>query len=463
MVFPTLTFVLFLAIVLALNAAFERRAGPRKAMLIAASYTFYAAWDWRFCALMAGVSAVAWGAGLLVRRKGWGMLVKLVAFTLFLGTLAVFKYANFFLLSLAQLLDAAGLGRDMAWAAIILPVGISFYTFQAISYVMDVARGDVAARRNPGDVALYISFFPQLVAGPIVRAADFLPQIDRPTPPTPALRAEAVLLILTGLFKKMVIANYLSVLAVDPVFSFPAGQDAAAAWVALLAYAVQIYCDFSGYSDIAIGVALLLGYRFIANFNQPYRARSLRDFWQRWHISLSTWIRDYLYIPMGGNRGGPGRKALVVMATMTLAGLWHGAAWPFVVWGVLHGAGLVAERVGRGAGLRLPGPLAIAATFGFVCLLWLPFRAGSGDTTLAMLSAMGRAEGMAATPLAGPVPVLIVLGLAMNFAPLALRDAAIRATARLRAAGQGAVLAAGTFALFALAQEGTAPFIYFQF
>lgn len=463
MVFPTLQFVVFFAVVLVLSLALEGRQSLRKGMLLAASYAFYAAWDLRFVALMFAVSVVSWAAGLLVLRPKWDPWVKAVSFTLLLGTLAIFKYANFFLLSLAPLLDSLGLGRDMAWAGIVLPVGISFYVFQAISYVMDVARRDVAVRRSFGDVALYISFFPQLVAGPIVRAADFLPQIDRPTPPDATAQAEAVVLILTGLLKKMVIANYLSVLAVDPVFAFPQGQDATSAWTALLAYAVQIYCDFSGYSDIAIGVALLLGYRFQANFRQPYVARSLRDFWQRWHISLSTWIRDYLYIPLGGNQGGVLRASSVLLVTMTLAGLWHGAAWPFVFWGFAHGLGLVVERLAWARGLHLPTPLAVVATFGFVVLLWLPFRAGSSETTWAMLEALTRASGLDALALAPSVPALIALGLALNVVPLGWRDRAIQGVARLGPMTQAGALSLGTFVLFALAQEGTAPFIYFQF
>lgn len=461
MVFPTLEFVLFFATVLALNLVADGRPGLRKAMLVAASYLFYAAWDPRMLLLMAAMTALAWGAGLLVRRPGWTCPVLAVAIAGFLATLGYFKYANFLVLSFGQLLAGLGLERDMAWAGVVLPVGISFYIFHGISYVVDTARGKVDPRRNPADVAFYISFFPHLVAGPIVRAADFLPQIDRPTPPDARLRAEAVVLILTGLFKKMVIANYLAVMLVDPVFSYPEGQGAAMAWAALLAYAVQIYCDFSGYSDIAIGVALLLGYRFKANFNQPYRARSLQEFWRRWHISLSSFIRDYLYIPLGGNRGGALRQGLVVLCTMTVAGLWHGAAWTYILWGALHGAGLAVERAGRAMGLRLPGVVAGLVTFAFVALLWLPFRAHDGATALAMLAALaGPAGGLSLAP---AVAVLLALGLAMNLLPLAWRQGAIASLSRAPAVAQAGLLAAGTLAIFALSQEGTAPFIYFQF
>lgn len=468
MVFPTLQFVLFFAVVLALNTALmPRRAGDplrglRKGFLIAASYTFYAAWDWRFCFLMAGVSAVAWSAGLGVRGPA-GRAIKVVAIATMIGVLAIFKYFGFFLLSLQQLLDAVGLGRDMGWMRIVLPVGISFYTFQAISYVMDVSRGEIAPRKNPFDVALYISFFPQLVAGPIVRAADFLPQIDRPHAVDAAMRGAAVVLILTGLFKKMVIANYLSVLIVDPVFGFPEGQGTAATLAAILGYGVQIYCDFSGYSDIAIGVALLLGYRFMRNFNQPYRAASLSDFWRRWHISLSTWIRDYLYIPLGGSRGTPARNILVVMATMTLAGLWHGAGWNFLAWGALHGAGLVMERAGRAAGWLLPRLVSIVLTATFVHLLWIPFRASTFSETLEILSALARADGGAPVALTPQIWVLIAIGFAMNWLPLRWRDAAEARVVAWPPMAQALTLGIGTLLCFAVAQDGVAPFIYFQF
>ncbi len=463
MVFPTLQFIGFFAVVLALNEALWRSNALRKGMLIAASYVFYAAWDVRFVLLMAFVSTVAYLGGLGVTRPGLRRLSKVLSIAAMLGVLGVFKYYDFFVLSLQQLLAGSAFARDLPWLALVLPVGISFYTFQAISYVMDVDRREIPARRNPADVFLYISFFPQLVAGPIVRAAHFLPQLDAPTRPDTAARATAVVLILSGLFKKMVVANYLSVLLVDPVFGLPDGQHWLSALAGVLGYAVQIYCDFSGYSDIAIGVALLLGYQFHRNFNQPYRADSLRDFWRRWHISLSTWIRDYLYIPLGGNSGSRLRRHLTVILTMTLAGLWHGAGWNFILWGFLHGAGLAAERVGRGLGLRLPRLAGIVVTFAFVALLWIPFRAASFPETLGMLAAFGKTEAYAAPELTVLVWCLIGLGLAMNWLPLLWRDRARMLLARLPAEAQAAVLAVGIWLMFATAQEGVAPFIYFQF
>ncbi|MCG6904716.1 MAG: MBOAT family protein [Rhodobacter sp.] len=457
MVFPTLQFILFFALVLVLNGLVWSRGTWRKALLIAASYTFYAAWDVRFLALMAGVSAVAWIGGLVPSRAA-----RIASVAALIATLALFKYFNFFALSLQQLLNATMFARDMQWISIILPVGVSFYIFQAVSYVIDAHRGHITPRRNPTDVFLYISFFPQLVAGPIVRAAHFLPQIDAPVVPDAAARALAAVLILMGLFKKMVVANYLSVLLVDPAFALPEGQNTITAIAATLGYAVQIYCDFSGYSDIAIGIALLLGYRFQRNFNQPYRAASLREFWQRWHISLSTWIRDYLYIPLGGNSGSVLRQTCTALLTMTLAGLWHGAGWNFLLWGFLHGAGLMAERVLRPR-IRLPQAIATALVFGFVCLLWIPFRAADPAETVAMLGAVVSPTGFAPVDLSVTALVLIAIGIAVNWLPMRWLPATQSALARLPAPAQAGLLASGIWLMFAAAQDGVAPFIYFQF
>jgi len=458
MVFPTLQFIVFFAIVLALNGLVWSRPEWRKALLIAASYTFYAAWDVRFLTLMAGVSAVAWAGGR--HRSG---IAKLLSIVTLIGTLGVFKYFNFFMLTFAQLLTSIGLERDLQWASIILPVGISFYVFQAVSYVMDVHRRKIEPRRNPTDVFLYISFFPQLVAGPIVRAAHFLPQIDAPVAPDARARATAVILILSGLFKKMVVANYLSVLLVDPAFALPDGQNTITAMAATIGYAVQIYCDFSGYSDIAIGIALLLGYRFHRNFNQPYRAANLRDFWRRWHISLSTWIRDYLYIPLGGNTGSNTRRNFTLITTMTLAGLWHGAGWNFLIWGLLHGTGLAVERGFRASGKVMPRALSVTVVFAFVCLLWIPFRAADFSDTLAMLSALTTLDGYAPIEITLMICALIGAGLAMNWLPPSWTIKAEAMLERMPATIQALILAFGIWLMFAAAQEGVAPFIYFQF
>lgn len=470
MLFPTLSFILFYGIVLILNLCVDGRPGLRKAMLIAASYMFYGAWDVRFLLLMAGVSAVAWLAGIGLgtgwagpRRRARRWVIGLTV-ALLLGALGFFKYADFFVLSLSQLMANLGLERDMVWVGVVLPVGISFYVFQAISYVVDVARQDVAPRRNPADVALYISFFPQLVAGPIVRARDFLPQIDAPHPPGAADRGEAVLLILTGLLKKLVIANYIGVLLVDPTFAAPLQTDRLTLWLALVGYGIQIYCDFSGYSDIAIGVALLLGYRFRRNFDQPFRSTSVREFWRRWHISLSTYIRDYLYIPLGGSHGGLGRQVLVVITCFTLSGFWHGAAWTFVLWGALHGVALATERVMLARGVQLPTLPAYGLTLLVITLLWILFRSPDMASAGVYLQALFGPEGDRLGPTILPALWgLVACGLALNWLPLRLRTQAVDLLARLPAPLQAVVLGLGVALTFAMAQEGTSPFIYFQF
>ena len=264
----------------------------------------------------------------------------IVAVALNLGVLGIFKYYNFFMDSLTDLTVALGVQRDMPFLEIILPVGISFFTFQGISYVVDVQRGHIKPVHSPLDLFLYISFFPQLVAGPIVRASHFLPQLTR----KPALTRSAVVygfvLILNGMFKKVVLAHYLASGLVDPVFADPSAATSTDLIAAHYAYAVQVYCDFSAYSDIAIGAAALLGYRFRKNFDRPLGATSLAQLWQRWHISLSTWLRDYLYRALRGDKRDHGlRMYRNMFLTMLLGGLWHGANWTFVMWGAIHGVG----------------------------------------------------------------------------------------------------------------------------
>src|SRR3954467_8418172 len=382
MLFPTSAFLIFFLVVAAAMAVLETRFTAKKAVLVAASYFFYAQWDWRFCFLLAFSSAVSYAAGLLIdkARDDHGKRFILgVAVAVHLSLLGVFKYFDFFVFSANELARSLGFTHELPFLEILLPVGISFFTFHGISYLTDVYRGDVEVCRNPLDMALYMSFFPQLVAGPIVRAAYFLPQLARPsTEPIPI--APALLLILGGLFKKVVIANYLATGLVDPVFSAPTSYGGPDLLLATYGYAVQIYCDFSAYSDMAIALAALLGFRFPANFNQPYRAQRLREFWQRWHISLSTWLRDYLYKPLGGNRHGRWKTYRNLFLTMLLGGLWHGAAWKFIAWGALHGGGLAVERVlepwiGRRALSPVAKIVATLVVFHFVCFAWIFFRA----------------------------------------------------------------------------------------
>jgi alginate O-acetyltransferase complex protein AlgI len=470
MLFPTLGFLLFFLIVAAAMAALGTRFAAKKTVLVVASYYFYAQWDWRFCFLLAGSSVVSYIAGQLIDRASDERRARTIlgiAVALHLGLLGIFKYFDFFISSANQLARLLGLEHEVPFIEILLPVGISFFTFHGISYITDVYRRDVAVCRNPLDMLLYMSFFPQLVAGPIVRAAYFLPQLARPsTEPIPV--GPALLLILSGLFKKVVIANYLATGLVDPVFSAPTSYGGPDLLLATYGYAVQIFCDFSAYSDMAIALAALLGFRFPANFNQPYRAQRLREFWQRWHISLSTWLRDYLYKPLGGNRGGRLNTYRNLLLTMLLGGLWHGAAWKFIAWGALHGGGLAVERmlepwIGRRALSPAAKIIATLIVFHFVCLAWIFFRAE--DFAVASLYIGGLASGWGeGVQQAGPfVVALIAIGLAGQFTPDALFDRVALAFARVPSWGLGAMAGIVVAMINALGPEGVAPFIYFRF
>src|SRR3954467_10023334 len=346
-----------------------------KPFILGASYVFYAAASVKFCLLLAGVALANQAGAQLVHRASSERRRKQIAaatVAIDLGVLGLFKYYNFFTDDVSAFLDSIGLGASPPLLSLALPVGLSFWTFQAISYVVDVKRRII----RPGktiDVCLYLSFFPHVVAGPIVRAREFLPQLAKPRDPRDVALGAGVVLIAIGLVKKVVIADYLARTVVDPVFGVPQAYHAPDAILAAYAYAAQIYCDFSGYTDIAIGVALLMGFVFPQNFNAPYRATSFRDFWRRWHITLSRYLRDFLYIPLGGNRHGRLQTARNLMITMVLGGLWHGAAWGFVLWGALHGVGLTAERYLRGR-VHAPAWLRWALVFNLVVLGWILFR-----------------------------------------------------------------------------------------
>jgi alginate O-acetyltransferase complex protein AlgI len=315
-----------------------------------------------------------------------------------LGLLAYFKYANFFLDSVEESLRAVGQETSLPVLQVILPVGISFYTFEAINYTVDVYRRKAPAERNLANFMLFITFFPHLVAGPIVRARDFLPQIVRPKRWDWARQQLGAQYFLMGLFKKLAIADRMALFA-DPVFADPGQYNTGAIWLATIAYALQIYCDFSGYSDMALGTAHMLGYKLAMNFNMPYVATNISEFWRRWHISLSSWLRDYLFIPLGGSRGGRWQTYRNLLLTMTLGGLWHGASWTFVVWGVLHGVLLIIHRTFRDFCEQRPRldrvmhflPVrgaAMALTMLSVALCWIFFRATTFSVAATMLHRM---------------------------------------------------------------------------
>ncbi|RMH04052.1 MAG: MBOAT family protein [Planctomycetota bacterium] len=463
MLFTELRFLPFFLLVLA-GHWLVRHQGWRKLWLLAASYAFYAAWDWRFLSLILASTGADLIAGHRIHaaraagRRGRPWL--LFSLVVNLGLLGFFKYFHFFVDSGVALLGWLGIPAGAPALSIVLPVGISFYTFQTMSYTLDIWRGRLAPARSPLDLALFVAFFPQLVAGPIVRAADFLPQLERPRRWAEVAVRPALLLFLAGYLKKACISDNLAPW-VDAYFADPAAYGAAAAWQATVGYAVQIYCDFSGYSDMAIACAALLGYRLGRNFDFPYFAVSIRDFWRRWHISLSTWLRDYLYIPLGGNRGSRWFQARNLMVTMLLGGLWHGAAWTFVVWGGLHGLALVAHRVWERAGLRLPAVAGWLLTFWFACVCWIFFRAASfADAWTALGSfVLFRAPGDGT--LAGPgLPLLAALLAAHGAARFTSAAEALR---RLPAPLFGALLGAAAALALAFTPVDYHPFIYFQF
>jgi alginate O-acetyltransferase complex protein AlgI len=463
LLFPTVQFAIFFPIVLALSWALMPRQRLWKPFIIFASYVFYAAVDPRFCLLLGGVTLGNQAAARLIgrtetERTRSGILA--VAVTLDLLVLAVFKYYGFFSQGIAQMLADLRLGMPLPLLSIALPVGVSFFTFQAISYVVDVKRRLVEPAALV-DVAVYLSFFPHLVAGPIVRAREFLPQLEAPRDPNRVAVGSGLALIGLGLVKKVVIADYLARAVVDPVFAVPQAYSGPDAWLAAYGYAAQIYCDFSGYTDIAIGLALLLGYVFPQNFRSPYRATGFRDFWRRWHMTLSRFLRDFLYIPLGGSRGGRLFTYRNLMLTMVLGGLWHGAAWTFVLWGAFHGTMLIVEHA-LGGRLRAPGWLRWFGTFNLVVLGWILFRSQSialAGTFLSRLVVPGHP-----TLWSLPVVAAIVVTIGLQLLPADAIERTQAAIERL----QPALLATGLaiLVLFAAATvpgQGVAPFIYFRF
>ena len=464
MQFATLDFALFFLVVAGLAALLRPAPRGRTWMLVVASYVFYAQWNWHFCFLLLASSAISYVGGLVLapleedhaRKPVVGVVV--AAHLLLLG---FFKYFDFTLDMANSLAAALGFPGWTPGIEVILPVGISFFTFHGISYVVDVYRREVAVCRDPAQMLLYLAFFPQLISGPIVRAKQFLPQLYHPAPPSADV-AVPFALILGGLFKKVVVAGHLAGTLVDPVFNDPGSFGTVDLLAAAYGYAVQIYCDFSGYTDIAIGLAALLGYRFPDNFDQPYRSANLQEFWRRWHITLSFWLRDYLYKPLGGSRGSGLFTARNLMLTMVLGGIWHGAQWKFVAWGALHGFVLVLERfLAPGGAWRRTRWLGVLVTFHVVCLGWILFRADSFETArLYVASLPFPAPVQQLTPAAA---ALIAGSLLLQFAPRGLHLRAAERLAGWPGWAQGALAGAVLVAVDALAPDGVPPFIYFQF
>ena len=476
MIFTTPEFVLF-AVAFAAAFAVTRGRG-RKAALLLASYLFYGAWDPRFLALLIGSTVLDfWVGRALAATDDPGRRRRLVGLSLTgnLGVLGIFKYLDFFVASATAALAGLGIGVSPASLEIILPVGISFYTFQTLSYTIDVYRRRIEPTGSWLDFANYVAFFPQLVAGPIERAGRLLPQMSRVGDPWKG-DGRGFGLIALGAFKKVVIADNLAPL-VDLTYADPSTTHAAALWIGTYAFAVQIYCDFSGYSDIAIGLSRLMGIELVQNFDAPYGAAGPREFWRRWHISLSTWLRDYLYIPLGGNRGSRSRTAANLAVTMLLGGLWHGAAWNFVLWGAFHGALLGLGRVGglsRGWS-RIPVAIRRLVFFHVVCLGWALFRAESlGDCGIIWAKLLDptawdlgwwikqvRASGEA-------TPLMVLGGLmgATVFGQMTLRRdslSLVDSLWKMPWVVRVYVVALLLFACAVLAPEAPPPFLYFQF
>jgi D-alanyl-lipoteichoic acid acyltransferase DltB (MBOAT superfamily) len=436
-----------------------------KPFIVVASYVFYAAADPRFCLLLGGITLVNQIAAVAIHRSSLEsrkrvILAAAVGFDL--AGLAVFKYYSFFAQSVADTLNSVSLGMPLPLLTIALPIGISFFTFQAITYVVDVKRGLVAPAKTI-DAAIYLSFFPHLVAGPIVRAREFLPQLAKPRDPSRVAVSSGLALIALGLIKKVMIADFLARAIVDPVFAVPQAYAAPDVLMAAYAYAAQIYCDFSGYTDMAIGLALLMGFIFPQNFNAPYRATGFRDFWRRWHMTLSRFLRDYLYIPLGGNRGSRLFTYRNLMITMILGGLWHGAAWTFVLWGAFQGVGLVSEHALDGRiGRRTPAWLRGFVTFNLICFGWILFRSqGIGE----FWDYMSRFT-VAGVPTLWTFPVLLAVGLVIGLQLLPERpmEAFQYRIERLQPALIAAALAVAVLVAGAtVPSQGVPPFIYFRF
>jgi alginate O-acetyltransferase complex protein AlgI len=420
--FNSIAFFCFLPIVLLGLSALPHRF--RNPFLLAASYFFYGAWDWRFLLLLFGTTCVDYWAGHRIASADTASSKRgflLLSLGTNLTVLGFFKYYNFFVGSAHDLLATLGIQTSPWTLQVILPVGVSFYTFQSMAYVIDIYRGDMAPARRFRDYALAVAFFPQLVAGPIERISHLLPQLVAQVRPTPERIQIGLTLMILGFTKKVLIADLLAP-EVDRIFSSPEQMSSGLLLRGAYGFALQIYGDFSGYSDIARGVAELLGVRLIKNFEQPYLSQSITEFWRRWHISLSSWLRDYLYIPLGGNRHGAGTTYRNLMLTMLIGGLWHGANWTFVVWGGLHGAYLAIERmlgIGRergswaGAGLVEWGRrvACMIVTFHLVTLAWIFFRAPNIGAALQYIRGIVRFDDLLAVGALPFVAALAVLAL----------------------------------------------------
>lgn len=471
MLFDTTLFVWFFVLVFSGFWLIARFKTLRVVWLLAASYLFYASWNPALVGLIIvstmldfWIAQKIFNAPTQKSRRRW----LLVSLSTNLGVLAGFKYTGFFLQSINDALNIMGTTGQIPVPQIILPVGISFYTFQTLSYTIDVYRGRLRASNNFLHFALFVAFFPQLVAGPIVRASKFLPQLLRDPIYRPREHSMGLFLVCTGLIKKVAIANVLALNLVDRIWDSPELYSSLEVLVGMHAYAFQIYCDFSGYSDVAIGLALMLGFYLPENFRRPYLARNIADFWRRWHISLSTWLRDYLYIPLGGNRGSPLGTYFNLAITMLLGGLWHGASWTFVIWGAGHGIALGVVRFLQRRKTSDETPslrrqiLSGFITFQFVNILWVVFRAPDWGTATAFFARL--LEGSTYAPnITTPVLLALGAGVLMHITPPRWKGSMMTQFMDLPAWAQGLIAVLVAIALQHLKGADAVPFIYFQF
>lgn len=479
MQFNSLAFLIFFPAVCALAAIFspacmkkvpaEKLLRLRHIMLLIASYVFYGWWNWKFCFLMLLMSAVAYLCALSHEKRG-GKLPIYIGVIFPLIVLGLFKYYNFFVGSFCAAFGIANAGT----LNIILPVGISFYTFQSLSYTIDVYRGKLKAEGDFIRLALYIAFFPQLVAGPIVKAGDFIPQLYQQRGISLKNLETGLQFFAFGLFKKIVLADNISVF-VDAVHHAPAAYGSLTLWLAAYAYALQIYFDFSGYSDMAVGCARVLGYDLTRNFNLPYLSKNVSEFWKRWHISLSTWLQEYLYIPLGGNRCSRARANLNLFLTMTIGGLWHGANWTFVLWGALHGAALIVHKQFAGfcnkhgfKGGKLWTAFSVLLTFSYVSLCLVVFRADSIGKAWEFIAAMfSFGSGISHMSFWAITAMLLTAAASLAAYIRSRRNASglegYYPTVSLNSIGGLVIFFCFVGLTLGLAYTGETPFIYFQF
>ncbi len=471
MLFPTFEFLIFFVVVLLFTWMIYQHPKSHLIWLLIASYFFYGCWNWTYIPLLFGISSLAFIFAVLISKKnkniwfGLGIIV-------FIVILAYFKYSGFILTIFPRSWIESAFGEKINFINPILPLGISFITFHAISLLFDIKRGKLNFTPTFIQVLLYISFFPQLIAGPILRASAFIPQLNILRSPHHLKITRGMILICLGLFKKVILANYLGTEIVDPVFNGVVENPNY--FIAVYAYAVQIYCDFSGYTDIAIGCAFLLGYHFPLNFRNPYTASSIQDFWRRWHITLSSWLRDYLYIPMGGARKGFLFKLLFLMITMLIGGLWHGAGWQFIFWGAFHGLLLVINHIW----VKITDKYSIQwnqstiwkvistiLTFNLVCVGWIWFRAPNFDVAILIFhqSCIEVIQGKIFTNINYLTLLAIVLGIGTQFQTLSSRAKVERWLGKQAWLIQGAIFALIITLIEYFGPSGIAPFIYFQF